>query len=112
MSEFISSKREAFKEAIAIGTDGEENIIKAFSESCPTSTYLRCFIHFRDNVKEKMKSIGIDEANRKMICAEMFGIQNRTIFEEGIADSGNNQLFNCMGGKKMEKRNNYFINGF
>ena len=37
LSEFISSNREAFKQAIAIDTDGEENIIKAFLESCPTS---------------------------------------------------------------------------
>ena len=40
-----------------------------------------------------MKSIGIDEANRKMICADIVGIQNGTVFVEGIVRSDDEEEF-------------------
>ena len=119
LSEFVSSEREAFKQAIAIGTDGGENVIKAFSESCPTSTHLRCFIHLRDNMKEKAKPVGIDETNRKMICADIFEIQNGTIFEERTVDSDDEEEFflrlqslKTAWAEKIEKKRQLFYQWF
>ena len=38
----------------AFGTDGQESMIEAFSHYLPGALQLRCFIHFKNNVKVKL----------------------------------------------------------
>ena len=39
----------------AFDTDGQEVLIDAFSHCFPSAVQLRCFIHFKRNVSEKLK---------------------------------------------------------
>ena len=93
LTEFIAEKRNAFRKLCSYGTDGEENLVAAFRETAPSSCHLRCFLHFKNNLKEKMKKIGMDEANRKLVCADIFGQQVGSVFEEGAVDSDDEEEF-------------------
>ena len=46
---------------LAFGTDGEEELYKAMKCSFPHALHLRCFNHFRDNCKEKLRSSNVPE---------------------------------------------------
>ncbi|KAK3749032.1 hypothetical protein QZH41_006225 [Actinostola sp. cb2023] len=87
LPKFLAAKRPQFKNLCALGTDGERPLSDAFLETCPDAKHLICSIHFRKNVIEHLKSVGIDEMNRKLICDDIFGHQIGTRFEEGIVDS-------------------------
>jgi len=43
----------------AFGTDGQESMIEAFSHCFPFAFQLRCFIHSKNNIKEKLNECGI-----------------------------------------------------
>ena len=62
----------------AFGTDGLKSMIEAFSHSFPHSLHLRCFIHFKRNIAEKL---GILSS-----VAEEFlsGKRCGTMYEEGL----------------------------
>ena len=47
------------RQLAAFGTDGQESLIDAFSLSFPFALQLRCFIHFKKNISEKLKGYGI-----------------------------------------------------
>lgn len=42
---------------LAFGTDGEEALIQALQRNFYHALHLRCFIHFKDNCKEQLKSM-------------------------------------------------------
>ena len=42
----------------AFGTDGEEALYQAIQAVCHEEVHLLCFIHSRNNIKEKLKQIG------------------------------------------------------
>ena len=44
---------------MAFGTDGDCSLIEALAHNFPNSLQLRCFIHLRKNIQEKLKSIGV-----------------------------------------------------
>ena len=58
MSTLIGCRRE-LRHVMAYGTDGDKAIIEAMTHSFPYAIQLRCFIHFRRNVEEKLKNLGI-----------------------------------------------------
>lgn len=89
-TDFLAKQVKTMK---AIGTDGEEALTKACKSSFPSAVQLRCFLHFERNIKEYLKRIGVDEANRKLICADLLGQQIGVSFEEGLVDSNNNEEF-------------------
>ena len=43
----------------AFGTDGEPELIKAFSVAFPGAIHLRCVNHMRQNVKDKLHALNI-----------------------------------------------------
>jgi len=46
----------------AFGTDGEPGLIKAFHVCFPQATHLRCTNHIRQNVKDKLRSLGVSQS--------------------------------------------------
>ena len=68
---------------LAHGTDGEEELFKALSVSFPHALHLRCFIHFRENCKEKLRSSNIPEQVQKEYLADIFGRRVGNVWEQG-----------------------------
>ena len=73
---------------IAVGTDGEQAIIKAlravFGEGF---IQLRCFIHMKDNIQRKLGEFLLPERIRNDIIRDLFGFQQDTVYVKGILDS-------------------------
>ena len=56
---------------------------------------LLCAIHLRRNVTDKMVALGIEfeESERTEICADIFGAQVGSQFQEGIIDADDEKEF-------------------
>lgn len=86
MSTLIGCRRE-LRHVMAYGTDGDKAIIEAMTHSFPYAIQLRCFIHFRRNVKEKLKILGIPSLVSQEFLGDIFGKRVGNTFQEGLVDS-------------------------
>ena len=78
----------------AFGTDGQESLIDAFSHSFPSALQLRCFIHFKKNIAEKLKAYGVPSAISKEFLSDIFGIHIGSTYSEGLVDCLSLEDFN------------------
>ena len=53
----IVSENESLVSMMAIGTDGEKALVDGFRKNFRFSIFLRCFIHFRANIKTELSNI-------------------------------------------------------
>lgn len=68
-------------------TDGEKALQKAFEDTFSSAQSLRCFRHFEQNCKEKLKTIGITKRKqRAFFMSELFGGGDKS---SGIIDAVN-----------------------
>ena len=77
----------------ARGTDGQTAISLAFKERCVFLLVLFCAINLRRNVTDKMVALGIEESERREICADIFGVQVGSQLQEGIIDADDEEEF-------------------
>ena len=77
---------------IACRTDGEKALIAGFKRNFRFALFLRCFIHFKDNVKRELQERGLSN-NAKMFMAEIFGKQEDGTLYAGLVDCDNLQEF-------------------
>ena len=66
------------------GSDGEPELIKAFSLCFPNAVQLRCTNHIRQNIKEKLRTLNIPQGAAKEFLSDIFGCQIGTHFESGL----------------------------
>lgn len=85
--DFLVDQESRLKNLRALGTDGETAISLAFKERCVFLLVLFCAIHLRRNVTDKMVALGIEESERREICADIFGVQVGSQLQEGIIDA-------------------------
>ena len=64
-----------------------------FKERCVLLLVLFCVIHLRRNVTHKLVALGIEESERREICADIFGAQVRSQLQEGIIDADDEEEF-------------------
>ena len=83
------------RNVLAFGTDGQESMIEAFSHCFPSAMQLRCFIHFKNNIKEKLKEYGIPSPVSEEFVADIFGKYSGSSYEEGLVDSTSPEDFNA-----------------
>ena len=57
----------------AFGTDGEENLYKAFASQFSEACHIRCFLHFRDNCKSKLQDMKVANDSIQEIIHDIFG---------------------------------------
>ena len=69
----------------AFGTDGEPELIKAFTIAFPRAVHLRC-IHMHQNVKDKLHALSIPKNIWKEFLSDIFGAQTGSHFEAGLID--------------------------
>ena len=55
-SQLVSLQPELAK-VKAIGTDGEQALYDAFSTVFPSAVHLRCFMHFKRNIEDKLRNL-------------------------------------------------------
>ena len=77
---------------MAFGTDDEEELYKAMKFSFPRALHLRCFTHFRDNCKDKLRSSNVLEMAQKEFLSDIFGRRVGETWEKG-------QLVCCLTNK-------------
>ncbi len=78
---------------IACGTDGERALIAGFKRNFRFALFLRCFIHFKDNVKRELQERGLFPDAKKMFMAEIFGKQEDDTMYAGLVDCDNPEEF-------------------
>ena len=69
-------------------TDGEEALYSALGEVMKSATALRCFNHFQQNCKAKLKKIGVTKPQEQSVFLKaVFGKKNEDKEEAGILDA-------------------------
>ena len=53
---------------LTCGTDGEEALIDEFQQNFRFATFLRCFIHFKGNIKKELKIVTFVPHNISFTC--------------------------------------------
>ena len=90
----------------AFGSDGEPELIKAFNIAFPKAVHLRCTNHLRQNIKDKLREIGLPKNVCKEILADIFGSCNGTHFEAGLGDAVSAAAFSKALERLKSKWNN------
>ncbi|KAJ7370712.1 hypothetical protein OS493_030464 [Desmophyllum pertusum] len=72
---------------LACGTDGEKALIDGFKRNFRFATFLRCFIHFKDNIKRELGDRGFRPGEKQQFLDEIFGRQEGTVKFFGLVDS-------------------------
>lgn len=63
---------------LACGTDGEKALIDGLKRNFRFALLLRCFIHFKDNVKPELERRQVPPGGKKFLD-EIFGKQDDTV---------------------------------
>lgn len=73
---------------LAFGTDGEETLIKAFSQQFPRAVHLRCFRHMKGDIRRKLTvDLKLPEGVAGLFVADIFGCKVGPTFHEDLVDS-------------------------
>ena len=98
----------------AFETDGEKALEQTFSEGFPSSTKLRCMAHFRDNVKDHLKTV--DMKVRNNIVNQIFGYNTGDgVYHEGMVDADSTEMFDTLYmsvRKEWERQSPPFVTWF
>ena len=86
----IISLRPSLRNIIAFGTDGEEELYKAFGTQFPNAIHLRCFRHYRANIKRKLMDMGLPP---DIFLQDIFGKTNDGVHCEGLVDAKDSSDF-------------------
>jgi len=78
---------------LAFGTDGDKAMVEALSHNFPFLIQLRCFLHFKKNVEQKLRDLGIPSHLVQEFVADIFGKHVGNTYQEGLVDSCSLQEF-------------------
>ena len=67
------------------GTDGEKALVNALHTQFQSAIHLRCFLHFRGNLEDKLANLGISKANAQEFIRDVLG--NPALLENGLVDA-------------------------
>ena len=84
-SMLISHNRQ-LRNILCFGSDGDKALVEAFSHSFPFAIQLRCFIHFRRNIQEKLRTLGIPHQVAEEFVTDILGKQHGSTYIEGLTD--------------------------
>jgi len=89
----IKSESPVLEGILACGTDGEKALIDVFKRNFQFATFLRCFIHFKDNIKRELGNRGFQSGDKQKFLEEIFGRQKETVKFFGLVDSDSDDKF-------------------
>ena len=82
--------RPSLKDLRGFGTDGETALENALHTQFKLALHLRCFLHFRGNLENKLSELGISKANAQEFIKDVFG--NPALLEDGLVDAEASEL--------------------
>ena len=85
--------RPSLSEIQAFGTDGEIALQQGMSKPCHSAKFLRCFGHFKTNIKDKLSSLGVAKQYHSTFLRDIFGHDTDALHHEGLVDSDNEDVF-------------------
>ena len=72
---------------LTFGSDRDKALTEAFTHNFPYAVQLGCFIHFRRNIEEKVKSLGFSSTVAQEFLSDIFCNQIGNAYQEGLVDS-------------------------
>ena len=72
---------------MAFGTDGDKNLTEALGHNLPFALQLRCFIHFKKSVQEKLRDLCLPSLYIPAVLDDIFGKHDGNLKIEGLVDS-------------------------
>ena len=90
----------------AFGTDGEPELIKAFNVCFPSAVHLRCTLHLRQNMKDKLHNLGVPQSVAREFVDDIFGKQTGSHLEAGLVDPESEAVFRSVLSKLQYRWNN------
>lgn len=78
--------RPSLRQVLAFGSDGDKALVEAFTHNFPFAIQLRCFIHFKRNIEEKLKSLGFSSSISQEFLDDIFGKTLGNSYQEGLVD--------------------------
>ena len=98
-STLVGCRRE-LRKILSFGSDGDKALVEAFTHNFPNAIQLRCFIHFKRNVQEKLKEYGFAASVTSEFIADIFGKRVGNTFYAGLVDSASlsefDERFECL----------------
>ena len=85
-SHALTSAKPELEGILACGTDGETALIKGFQRNFRFAVFLRCFIHFKENIKRELSSRGFPAEVKKLFMDEIFGKLDGSCKFYGLVD--------------------------
>ena len=67
------------------GTDGERALVNALHTQFKSAIHIRCFLHFRGNLEDKLANLGISKTNAQEFIRDVLG--NPALLENGLVDA-------------------------
>ena len=64
-----------------------------FQRNAPYAIFLRCFIHYKRNIDERLKKCGLSAESKQLFLEEIFSKQENTIKFCGLIDCSSNGDF-------------------
>ena len=101
---FAYSLRSKLKNVKAFGTDGEAALANALSASFPNAVYLRCFLHFKDNIESKLRELKFPTDVANKVLSDIMG--KPTQYQLGLVDAKNSAHLDEMLSTIESKWNN------
>lgn len=83
---FLTTECSELEGLLACGTDGERALIDGLKRSFRYALFLRCFLHFRDNLRRELKKRGLATNAIEDFITEIFGKQQGNIMYQGLVD--------------------------
>ena len=78
---------------LACGTDGEQALIARLKRNFRFALFLRCFSHFRDNLRRELTKRGLPSDIVRIFISEIFGKQEATTMYQGLVDCNTEEEF-------------------
>ena len=69
----LVSRRPDLANLRCFGTDGEAALVNTLSTVFPHAIHLRCFLHFRGNIEEKLRQLNLPQLVLKEIVYDVLG---------------------------------------
>ena len=76
----LISHSKQLRNILCFGSDWDKALVEAFSHSFPFAIQLRCFIHFRRNIQEKLCTLGIPHAVAEAFLTAILGKQHGSTY--------------------------------
>ena len=89
----ITTAKPELQGILAVGTDGEKALIDGFQQHMKYAVFLRCFIHFKDNITLELTDREFSMEAKKQYLTEIFGKQEETTKFNGLVDSESEDQF-------------------